>query len=138
MRVIVTAQRRMSSVVVTHAPDPRTAAGSGPANGWVHVLENSELAFLMMIAQASSDAYQQVKISGNARILHYGLGRDAYEAHMTLSRFGLVDVEIDENRHDDGKVANSGKGGEARLHAFRPLPGGFEEPAASTIKQALQ
>lgn len=109
-------------------------------NGWIHLLEDTELAFLMMVAVVAryGDQGSQVKISSSMRILHYGLGRDAYAAHRTLQRFGLVEVEIDEDRHNDGKVADFGSGGKARLHAFQLLPDGFEEPAAATIRTALK
>ncbi|MEU0520359.1 hypothetical protein [Streptosporangium sp. NPDC006007] len=108
-------------------------------NGWIHLLEDTELAFLMMIAHASLhiDPGGWVKIESGLRLLHYGLGRDAYEAHKTLQAFGLLGVHIDEDRHDDGKVINYGQGGQPRLHAFRLLPDGFDEPAAATIKEAI-
>ncbi|MFD1540191.1 hypothetical protein [Nonomuraea guangzhouensis] len=109
-------------------------------NGWIHLLEDTELAFLMMVAHASqrTDPEERVKIESGTRLLHYGLGRDAYEAHKTLEAFGLLDVDIDESRHEDGRVMNYGKGGQARLHAFRLLPDGFDEPAAATITKALK
>lgn len=108
-------------------------------NGWIHLLEDTELAFLMMIAHASRRAIPEgwVKVESGLRLLHYGLGRDAYEAHKTLQAFGLLSVQVDEDRHDDGKVTNYGKGGQPRLHAFRLLSDGFDEPAATTIKKAI-
>ncbi|MQA86680.1 MAG: hypothetical protein GEV03_19105 [Streptosporangiales bacterium] len=109
-------------------------------NGWIHVLEDTELAFVMMLACRLHEARReaQVKVQSDERILHFGLGRDAYEAHMTLAGFGLVDVEVDENRHHDGKVRDFGRGGEARLHTFRLLWDGFGEPAAATVLRALR
>lgn len=108
-------------------------------NGWIHLLEDTEIAFLMMIAHASQHIAPRewVKIESGLRLFHYGLGRDAYEAHKTLQAFGLLSVHIDEDRHDDGKVANYGQGGQPRLHEFRLLPDGFDEPAAATIKEAI-
>jgi hypothetical protein len=38
---------------------------------------------------------------GDLVLSDQALGRDAYEAHMTLESFGLLDVEIDEDRHYD-------------------------------------
>lgn len=108
-------------------------------NGWIHLLEDTELAFLMMIAHATrrTNPGEWVKIESGLRLLHYGLGRDAYEAHKTLQAFGLLSVHVDEDRHDDGKVIDYGQGGQPRLHAFRLLPDGFDEPAATTIKKAI-
>ncbi|MFI6883816.1 hypothetical protein [Streptosporangium canum] len=108
-------------------------------NGWIHLLEDTELAFLMMIAHVSQQSTpgEWIKISSGSRLLHYGIGWDAYEAHKTLQAFGLLDVHVDENRHEDGKVKDYGKGGQTRLHAFRLRRDGFDEPAAATIKNAL-
>ncbi|MDB4872747.1 MAG: hypothetical protein JWL97_3751 [Gemmatimonadales bacterium] len=108
------------------------------SNGWIHLLDNTELAFLMMIALDSEGRDDPVKIPGDDRILYYGLGRDAYEAHLTLEHFGLIDVEIARNRHDDMKVADYGNGGKALLHSFTMIPDGFKRPALTTIRQALK
>jgi hypothetical protein len=124
-------------------PDKKEQVFSLPSglfsNGWIHLLEDTELAFLMMVALVAQHGKQgaKVKISSDMRLLHYGLGRDAYEAHKTLDRFGLVAVEIDDDRHMDGTVENFSNGGTARLHAFQLLPDGFDEPAATTIKKTL-
>ncbi|MEU9888454.1 hypothetical protein [Sphaerisporangium sp. NPDC051011] len=108
-------------------------------NGWIHLLEDTELAFLMMVAHASPPlgTGKSVKIPSGCRLLHYGIGRDAYEAHKTLQLFGLLEVQADENRHYDGKVKNYGEGVQARLHALRLLPDGFDEPAAARIKKII-
>lgn len=122
--------------------DPREEVFGLPSglfsNGWIHLLKNSELAFLMMIARAVAGSDSAVMISGDDRLLHYGLGRDSYEAHLMLERFGIVDVQIAANRYEDMRVANYGKkGGEALLHIFKLNPDAFGEPAATTIKREL-
>ena len=107
-------------------------------NGWIHLLENTELAFLMMIANEMRSQGQFVKISGNSRILYYGFGRDAYKAHLTLARFGLIHVVIAENRFWDMKVKDYGEGGEAMLHAFSMIRSGFDQAALPVIRKALK
>ncbi|MGW4412646.1 hypothetical protein ACWEJ6_52260 [Nonomuraea sp. NPDC004702] len=107
-------------------------------NGWIHLLEDTELAFLMMMAHASRHAPGGwIRIPGGSRLLHYGIGWDAYEAHKTLQAFGLLNVHVDENRFEDGKVKNYGKGGQTRMHKLRLCHDGFDEPAAATIKKAF-
>src|SRR6266542_4099078 len=44
-----------------------------------------------------------IAIPADVRLLHYGIGRDAYDAHLMLSRLGLLDVSTP-GRHLDGKV----------------------------------
>jgi hypothetical protein len=60
-------------------------------NGWIHVLEDSELAFLLMLACLRSRTDTgPVFATSEVRLLRFGLGRDAYESHRLLSRLGLV------------------------------------------------
>ena len=62
-------------------------------NDWIHVLEDSELAFVLMLACLRSRADKApVFATSEVRLLQFGLGRDAYESHRILSRFGLVRV----------------------------------------------
>ena len=67
-------------------------------NGWIHVLEDSELAFVLMLACLRSrfDA-MPVFASSEVRLLQFGLGRDAYESHRLLSRLGIVRVHAGEH-----------------------------------------
>jgi hypothetical protein len=105
--------------------------------GWIHLLEDSELTFLMMLVdwtQSVEGGVDQVAIPGWHRLLHYGVGWDAYESNMVLQRLGLVEVE-EQERHDDGKIVDFT--GETELHALRLVPTGFDEPAVAMIMQAL-
>lgn len=80
---------------------------------------------------------RQVAIPEAMRLLHFGLGRDAYAAYELLERLNLIDVEVDEQRHLDGKVMDYGKGGEARPHRFKLLDDGFEELTITTVLKVL-
>ena len=108
-------------------------------NGWVHVLEDTELAFLLMLMVCRAAVGEKpVAIPEAMRLLNFGLGRDAYGAYELLKRLNLIDVEVDEQRHLDGKVIDFGKGGEARLHRFELLDDGFEELAVPTVLKVLK
>jgi hypothetical protein len=119
-------------------PDVFSLPTSLFTNGWVHVLEDTELAFLLMLARCQAAVGErQVAIPEAMRLLHFGLGRDAYAAYELLERLNLIDVEVDEQRHLDGKVMDYGKGGEARPHRFKLLDDGFEELAITTVLKVL-
>lgn len=75
------------------------------ADGWVHILEDSELAFiLMMAAFHQATGGQPFMITAEDRMQRFGMKHDAYEAHMMLSRLGLVHVTPDDRRRPDGTV----------------------------------
>jgi len=75
-------------------------------NGWIHVLEDSELVLLLIAARMRSrhgDTPQP--LPSGARKLHYGLSRDSFEAaHRMLDYLGILDVISDYQRNADGKV----------------------------------
>ncbi len=63
-------------------------------NGWIHVLEDSELTFPLMLACLRSRFDKMpVFASSEVRLLQFGLGRDAYDSHHVLSRLGLLKVD---------------------------------------------
>jgi hypothetical protein len=108
-------------------------------NGWIHVLEDSELAFLLMLAclRSRSDA-KPVFATSEVRLLRFGLGRDAYESHRVLSRLGLVRVHP--GPHPGRRYGKAGRylrSDPPKPHRFELLNEGFEEPALPTARQAL-
>lgn len=124
-------------------PDPqRERAFPVPAtlftDGWVHVLEDTELAFILMMASGHHTmGGQAFRITAADRLLRFGIGRDAYEAHMMLSRLGLVTVTQDPGRHLDGKVRDFGSGGKAIPHTLGFVPAGFERDAFTTLSAQI-
>lgn len=105
-------------------------------NSWIHVLEDSELTLLLMIACGLGKLPgTQVAIPSHVRLLHYGIGRDPYShARKTLEWFGLISV-VEVARHIDGKA----EGGDSLyLHRFEIIEEGFEKDALPTVISALQ
>lgn len=103
--------------------------------GWVHCLEDTELAMLLLLAEAGAKR-KPVKIQSDYRLRHCGLGRDAYEAHIMLNRLGLITVLPDPNRRPNGKVEGYGMKG-ARLHTFNMFPENLATPAYDAVTNAI-
>ncbi|QDY11218.1 hypothetical protein FJK98_32160 [Micromonospora sp. HM134] len=110
-------------------------------NGWVHVLEDSEIVFLLMLAwlRYRWPAAEYHFLKGEWRILHFGLGRDTYQAHQMLERLGLVNVQEDENRDifQPGLIHGYDKNKAPKLHRFKLLNEGFDQPALPTLLSTI-
>lgn len=107
-------------------------------NGWIHVLEDTELAFLLMVASGHHTmAGQAFRITAADRLLRFGIGRDAYSAYKILSGLGLVIVTQDPGRHLDGKVKDYGSGGKALPHTLGFVPAGFDRDALTTLSAQI-
>ena len=96
------------------------------ANGWLHVLEDSELAFILMMAAYHHSIGGQFTIDADTRLLRFGMTHDGYEAHMMLSQLGLVTVTPDDHRRPDGTVEDFNSEGAALPHVL-----GFIPPAST-------
>jgi hypothetical protein len=107
-------------------------------NGWIYVLEDSELALLLIAARLRHKRGDVVvPMEAGPRLLNYGLSRDAFEAHGMLDSLGLLEVEEDPERHADGKVHDYPTRG-ARPHGIRFLPSGLDRPALSSVAAEVQ
>lgn len=102
---------------------------------WLHVLEDSEITLLLMIACGlRSLSGTGVAISGEDRVLHYGIGPDTYaRARKTLEWFGLIDV-TESDRQRDGRTEGDKP---HQLHRFAIIPSGFDHEALTTAKTAI-
>lgn len=109
-------------------------------NGWIHLLEDSELAFLLMIAWLHARfGHQPVFAASDIRLLQFGLGKDAYEAHRMLNRFGLVEVQEDADRYfEGGKIAGFQEGRRPKLHRFQLAPSGFDQQATDKVREVIE
>lgn len=107
-------------------------------SGWVNVLEDTELLFILMLAALHHQGgSQQVKIPAETRLLRYGVGPDAYEAHVMLDRLGLVAVTPDADRSVDGKVEHYNEGEQALLHTLEFRPGQFSRDALTELRNQI-
>lgn len=112
-----------------------TVPGGFVSNGWLHVLEDSEIAILLMVACAKEGWWEQgmLVMPPQVRLQNYGIHRDAFSsARKTLDWFGLLEVD-ERGRYDNGRAEN----GEQQAHRLRLAPGGFDKPAVPTVVEAL-
>lgn len=107
-------------------------------SGWIHVLQDSELALLLITARmlAKGGDYAQ-PLSGGPRKLNYGLSRDSFEAaHRVLDYLGIIEVISDYRRADDGRVSGYRDRG-AKPHLLRLRPEALSVPAYPAILDTL-
>jgi hypothetical protein len=104
-------------------------------NNWLHVLEDSEIAVLLMAA-CTGGAWLDDGMwafPGEVRLRHYGIHRDPYSrARKTLEWLGLLDVR-EVGRHEDGRAEDD----ERLLHRIRLNVEAFEQPAHPTMRRVL-
>ncbi|MCO7273341.1 hypothetical protein [Cellulosimicrobium cellulans] len=110
--------------------------------GWVHVLEDTEILLLLMVACGAgrlADVSPEIAIPSRTRLLNYGITRDSYStAHHALSDFGLLQVD-DVGRYDDGRVIDYGtEDGQLQVHRLTLRPDGFARDAYPVVRDALQ
>jgi hypothetical protein len=102
--------------------------------GWIHVLEDTELLFLLMLAYFHRVEPDGFRVSSDIQLLHIGMGRNAYAAHEWFSRFSLATVTPAPGRNLNGTVDDFGKeGGEAIPHMLQFLPEGLEPDALDMV-----
>lgn len=102
--------------------------------GWIHVLEDSELTLLLITARLRHKRGPQLEpLDATARKLHYGLSRDAFEAgHRMLDYLEIVDVVSDICRSPDGTVDSIESRG-AKPHQLLFHPDSLDRPALPTM-----
>ena len=103
-------------------------------NGWIHVLEDTEISFILMMAAAHhAMGGQPFGVPAENRLLRFGMAHDAYEAHIMLSRLGLVTVTPDPRRRPDGTVEDFNLEGSALPHILSFTSAGFDRDALTTL-----
>jgi len=103
-------------------------------NGWIHVLEDTELSFILMMAAADhATGGQSFGLLAENRLLRFGMAHDAFEAHMMLSRLGLVTVIPDPRRRADGTVEEFNAEGSAHPHMLGFVRSGFDCGAFTSL-----
>lgn len=109
-------------------------------NGWIHVLEDSEISVLFMAAchrGGFADGGWGYAIPGAVRLLNYGIGRESYSTALkTLEWFGLLAVH-EVGRHEDGRAVDFGTE-EPQLHRISLIPAGFLEDGPTHVVEVLR
>ncbi|HEY3514613.1 MAG TPA: hypothetical protein VGL36_35865 [Kribbella sp.] len=125
--------------VPTAADNPVALPAELITSGWLHLLEDSEIATLLMVACKTGTVVNDgsCAIPGDVRVKHYGLGRDAFEAHKMLRWLGLVDV-ASYGRWVDGTHVDDYGNEEAMLYRITLKPDGFKADPAERLQQALE
>jgi hypothetical protein len=108
-------------------------------HGWINVLSDGELAFLLMSAYLTRNGtHEGYQVPGYTRLLHMGVGPETYEAHRLLSVFGLVAIGHQPGRRPDGTVPNIGGGRPNPMpDTVSYLPEGFDESALHTVTRVI-
>jgi hypothetical protein len=104
-------------------------------HNWLHVLEDSEIAVLLMAA-CGRGAWSEDGMWAfpGAGLRQYGIHRDPYShARKTLEWLGLLEVrEI--GRHGDGRAEDD----ERLLHRIRLEQDAFEAPALPMMHEMIE
>lgn len=117
-------------------------------NGWVYVLTDSEIRMYLILKHLAARFREDhllrgVYIAETDREWLYGLSRDVYEAHLTLARFGLIELTSNPLRHRDGKIVDFElflkRGGVIPPHRFKVVGDSpfFESPAGRVRRTLL-
>lgn len=113
-------------------------------NGWIYVLEDSELVLLLIAARFRKVFGDKAHpMASGPRKLNYGLTKDSYEAaHRVLDYLSILDVIADWRRSSDGRVdgfASRVERGErgAQPHRLLLQPGNLDKPAYPTIVDTI-
>lgn len=103
--------------------------------GWVHVLEDREIAAYLVLCQRGAQAFR-IEWSPDERLRNYGLPRTTYESFATLERFGLVEAFVDPNRRDNGQIVGHSEGEVAAANAWQ-LTDGVSATAIDVVLKQL-
>ncbi|UQB75914.1 hypothetical protein KI427_27155 (plasmid) [Rhodococcus ruber] len=108
-------------------------------NGWIYVLEDSELA-LLLIATRMRHKYGDTghRITASTRLLNYGLSRDSFYAHQMLDNLKLLQVLPDEARWLDGTRVENYSARGAKPHSLRFLPEGLQKDGPTALLDEIE
>jgi hypothetical protein len=104
--------------------------------GWVYVLEDSEIVTYLMywyLCGMNSPAH----ISAEDRRDRYGIKQSTWEQYWVLESSGLLGVEADEARRQDGTYTGLRLGATPRRHMFALTDAGLHRDALLAVVDAL-
>lgn len=112
-------------------------------HGWIWALTNSEIAaYLMFRALASmypgEHAGEGIYVYGDDREGHFGLRRDAYESHILLQRFGLLQQQLTLVRHADGRIVGYQSGARYEALKFKLTDDGLADDGVMHVLAELE
>lgn len=108
--------------------------------GWIYCLTKSEIALWLMIRDLSStgDDDGWVYITGHDRLRLYGVTHEAYKGWPVLKNAGLIEVQVDPRRREDGTLDGGYDGDDPVMcHRFRLTDEGLSRPAEHAVANAL-
>ena len=102
--------------------------------GWVNVLDDSELAAFLMFRHRtqSAAAGEGVALTGDDRLSRYVQRRSVWDKHQMLADLGLMETVADERRRPDGTVENFAEDGPAAFHRFTMKDEPLAHPALNS------
>lgn len=117
--------------IPTSATDYFTVPISFFTRGWVHVLEDTEIALLLIVCYWQClNPGQPFRIPTAVRDRRHCLGRDAYsDSARVLASLGLIHVEADQEPRATRAAAGLGNRWSSRPHEFQLLPDGLDTDA---------
>jgi hypothetical protein len=105
-------------------------------NGWLYVLEDTEIATYLMYRRLCSQS-TPAHISAEVREQRFGIKQSAWEQYWVLASTGLLLVESDENRRPDGTFADQSSGATPRRHRFTLRDDGLTVDALGVVWSAV-
>lgn len=108
-------------------------------NGWIYILEDTEIAMLLITARNRHlHGDEPIELNGEIRSINHGVGQDAFKAHRVLEYLGLIDVIADWRRHQDGTVSDYEEKGPADAHRLLFHPDALNESAIPTFLTKIE
>lgn len=104
-------------------------------NGWIFVLQDSEIATYLMYRTVC--ALAPGHITAGAREEQFGIKTSAWEQHWVLVDSGILHLVPDPNRREDGTYIEQSEGAKPQPHVFSLLDDGLKQDALTEVWRAV-
>lgn len=106
--------------------------------GWIYVLEDAEVATYLMYRRLCPHFHPEpAHISATQRKALYGITQPAWEMYWVLEDAGLIAVEPDPHRREDGTVDGQSDGTTPKRHKFTLNDSGLETDALQVMWKVI-
>jgi hypothetical protein len=106
--------------------------------GWIYVLEDTEIATYLMDRRLCAQFHPgPAHISAAMRQAVYGISQGGWDMHWVLTNSGILVVEPDEHRRDDGTFDGQSAGATPRRHRFTLNDSGLAADALPEVWKAV-